>query len=112
MSINAAETMFRVAGICRPCLRCVDTHRSEEHTSELQSPCNLVWRLLLEKVGPDLSHTGRQFTLAELPSKLKDPDAQISAGDATVTARLRDFFFISGGPPKESLLSPQSPPLD
>src|SRR5256885_6917344 len=23
--------------------------RSEEHTSELQSPCNLVWRLLLEK---------------------------------------------------------------
>src|SRR2546426_5866520 len=27
----------------RPCLR------SEEHTSELQSPCNLVCRLLLEK---------------------------------------------------------------
>src|SRR2546426_4045279 len=27
-------------------LRCV---RSEEHTSELQSPCNLVCRLLLEK---------------------------------------------------------------
>src|SRR6266446_7535146 len=26
---------------------CVD--RSEEHTSELQSPCNLVCRLLLEK---------------------------------------------------------------
>src|SRR5256885_4352919 len=25
------------------------THRSEEHTSELQSPCNLVCRLLLEK---------------------------------------------------------------
>src|SRR5256885_10271928 len=29
---------------------CVDvTNRSEEHTSELQSPCNLVCRLLLEK---------------------------------------------------------------
>src|SRR5256885_3702088 len=28
-------------GRCRP--------RSEEHTSELQSPCNLVCRLLLEK---------------------------------------------------------------
>src|SRR5256885_3607028 len=27
----------------------VDQHRSEEHTSELQSPCNLVCRLLLEK---------------------------------------------------------------
>src|SRR5256885_12151849 len=27
----------------------LDDHRSEEHTSELQSPCNLVCRLLLEK---------------------------------------------------------------
>src|ERR1035437_10719530 len=27
----------------------VNTSRSEEHTSELQSPCNLVCRLLLEK---------------------------------------------------------------
>src|SRR5688500_19517013 len=27
----------------------VQTDRSEEHTSELQSPCNLVCRLLLEK---------------------------------------------------------------
>src|SRR2546426_1663303 len=26
-----------------------DDRRSEEHTSELQSPCNLVCRLLLEK---------------------------------------------------------------
>src|SRR2546426_11536099 len=26
-----------------------DSGRSEEHTSELQSPCNLVCRLLLEK---------------------------------------------------------------
>src|SRR2546426_5022199 len=26
-----------------------DEQRSEEHTSELQSPCNLVCRLLLEK---------------------------------------------------------------
>src|SRR5256885_9542684 len=28
---------------------CVPEERSEEHTSELQSPCNLVCRLLLEK---------------------------------------------------------------
>src|SRR5256885_9673232 len=27
----------------------IGTRRSEEHTSELQSPCNLVCRLLLEK---------------------------------------------------------------
>src|SRR2546426_5437641 len=30
-------------GLCRA------SRRSEEHTSELQSPCNLVCRLLLEK---------------------------------------------------------------
>src|SRR5256885_11592452 len=37
---------------CSPCparpRRC-SSPRSEEHTSELQSPCNLVCRLLLEK---------------------------------------------------------------
>src|SRR5256885_8352935 len=32
-----------------PCLTRVALVRSEEHTSELQSPCNLVCRLLLEK---------------------------------------------------------------
>src|SRR5256885_13191786 len=33
--------------MCDPCF--MDANRSEEHTSELQSPCNLVCRLLLEK---------------------------------------------------------------
>src|SRR5256885_2621567 len=32
--------------------------RSEEHTSELQSPCNLVCRLLLEKKNTRLSGCG------------------------------------------------------
>src|SRR5256885_12618539 len=32
-----------------PVLRAGKHRRSEEHTSELQSPCNLVCRLLLEK---------------------------------------------------------------
>src|SRR5256885_4805320 len=40
--------------------------RSEEHTSELQSPCNLVCRLLLEK--KKVSTTLTQ--LAELPHQL------------------------------------------
>src|SRR2546426_4814872 len=31
--------------------------RSEEHTSELQSPCNLVCRLLLEKKKKDEPHS-------------------------------------------------------
>src|SRR5256885_7159142 len=37
--------------------------RSEEHTSELQSPCNLVCRLLLEKKNPQTAST----THAQLP---------------------------------------------
>src|SRR5205807_5691147 len=35
--------------------------RSEEHTSELQSPCNLVCRLLLEKKKLCLTSTGSRF---------------------------------------------------
>src|SRR5256885_8099061 len=36
--------------IVRPCeVVAPERRRSEEHTSELQSPCNLVCRLLLEK---------------------------------------------------------------
>src|SRR5256885_11609535 len=56
--------------------------RSEEHTSELQSPCNLVCRLLLEKKKETINRTylvyqsattiirlnRRQFTLAMLCS--------------------------------------------
>src|SRR2546426_5097053 len=34
--------------------------RSEEHTSELQSPCNLVCRLLLEKKKKQYNTTPRQ----------------------------------------------------
>src|SRR2546426_5281722 len=33
--------------------------RSEEHTSELQSPCNLVCRLLLEKKKPSQDRLSR-----------------------------------------------------
>src|SRR5256885_6044404 len=36
--------------------------RSEEHTSELQSPCNLVCRLLLEKKKKKDTHRARQTT--------------------------------------------------
>src|SRR5256885_2782864 len=39
------------------------TPRSEEHTSELQSPCNLVCRLLLEKKKKIASnHVRRTYT--------------------------------------------------
>src|SRR3989454_953467 len=36
-------------------------NRSEEHTSELQSPCNLVCRLLLEKKKEDKPSTTREY---------------------------------------------------
>src|SRR2546426_9294998 len=45
--------------------------RSEEHTSELQSPCNLVCRLLLEKKNKPLAfqrHLSTQRLLASLRS--------------------------------------------
>src|SRR6516162_8687501 len=58
-------TLFRSQ--CSSCSRCPSrararwmrsARRSEEHTSELQSPCNLVCRLLLEKkkVGDSFVH--------------------------------------------------------
>src|SRR5256885_11351142 len=41
----------------------IDRLRSEEHTSELQSPCNLVCRLLLEKKkNKVLCHTLSRYT--------------------------------------------------
>src|SRR2546426_7951178 len=43
---GARLTQETVARVRRPADR---AGRSEEHTSELQSPCNLVCRLLLEK---------------------------------------------------------------
>src|SRR5256885_12507721 len=48
----------------RPHLSVVGTSRSEEHTSELQSPCNLVCRLLLEKKKKKKLRT---HTIVELP---------------------------------------------
>src|SRR5256885_7077203 len=49
-------------GECR-LLRTPRRLRSEEHTSELQSPCNLVCRLLLEKKKDQLRHRRRQVAV-------------------------------------------------
>src|SRR5256885_5645204 len=38
-----------IASLASATAEAYSLHRSEEHTSELQSPCNLVCRLLLEK---------------------------------------------------------------
>src|SRR5256885_11919991 len=46
--------------------------RSEEHTSELQSPCNLVCRLLLEKKKKTRQDTSETATICTL--RLADTD--------------------------------------
>src|SRR2546426_3812992 len=51
--------------------------RSEEHTSELQSPCNLVCRLLLEKKKKDNSTGHRQaLSVTALPT-VEDSVSQV-----------------------------------
>src|SRR5688500_20037191 len=47
IDFETAATLPHAAILALQGLR--DRRRSEEHTSELQSPCNLVCRLLLEK---------------------------------------------------------------
>src|SRR5256885_5357281 len=44
--------------------------RSEEHTSELQSPCNLVCRLLLEKKKTTCCHAHHRHLLRHRYSRL------------------------------------------
>src|ERR1022692_195444 len=86
-------------GPCRPL-----SNRSEEHTSELQSPCNLVCRLLLEKkkieyhLSTDVCH--KKKTMQILPPV----SHSLSAGRLT---RLRDlFFFLMIRRPPRSTLFP------
>src|SRR5256885_8714793 len=51
--------------------------RSEEHTSELQSPCNLVCRLLLEKKKKKIYYHTLSHVLAHpTPSPPSDPHHQ------------------------------------
>src|SRR5256885_13267575 len=54
LRIDAARELRRDYGHHRGV--CAAAGRSEEHTSELQSPCNLVCRLLLEKKKKLVSH--------------------------------------------------------
>src|SRR5256885_12447440 len=58
--------------------------RSEEHTSELQSPCNLVCRLLLEKkkINCTLSNTIMDF-------RTENPGTSCAAFAVTINGRVR-----------------------
>src|ERR1039457_2286810 len=93
--------------------------RSEEHTSELQSPCNLVCRLLLEKkndhvndIAPSipigasggrlLRRAWRNVIVAQRRSRPSGSRGGRGAGCVVF------FFFKNGRPPKFSPF-PQPP---
>src|ERR1039457_3133979 len=66
--------------------------RSEEHTSELRSPCNLVCRLLLEKTGRDLKQTPWS---ASLVGGRDRPALAVIAYNAEYPRRPVLFFFFN-----------------
>src|SRR5256885_13252733 len=68
-SARAVRPCAAGAGLCRK------TRRSEEHTSELQSPCNLVCRLLLEKKKHTVCITSdKKMTLHRGDYSIVNPD--------------------------------------
>src|ERR1039457_3030367 len=89
--------------------------RSEEHTSELQSPCNLVCRLLLEKKKTKTS-THRQTTNEHTSSAPPTHVAAARSPDMRVGAAVRPrshclfflffFFFLMIRRPPRSTLFP------
>src|SRR5256885_12480980 len=85
-----------VAGLVKnaanPQLRVITTSqgvgRSEEHTSELQSPCNLVCRLLLEKKKTYLvTPSGRWSTVCDVlqATQRRDPNPGPTANGTLVS---------------------------
>src|SRR5256885_3992550 len=69
--------------------------RSEEHTSELQSPCNLVCRLLLEK---KKTSGGAGAGADARPRRPRGPCVGASAGRSLLTAGSR-ATEVAGAPP-------------
>src|ERR1039457_4116179 len=95
--------------------------RSEEHTSELQSPCNLVCRLLLEK--KELTDGPRRHRDTRLAAPVRTTDTGGRSASPTRRAsctrssprsaspgRLMLFFFLMMRRPRNPTLFP-SPPL-
>src|ERR1039457_2295724 len=92
-------------------------NRSEEHTSELQSPCNLVCRLLLEKkkntntttVTPtDDSHSSATYMSVAVQWRLRIHYivAKFSRRCAHCTLLFFLFFFLMIRRPPRSTLFP------
>src|SRR2546426_8151977 len=77
---SCADSRRRTAArSSRPTWARATNWRSEEHTSELQSPCNLVCRLLLEKKKkkkyPTMISRKYEYTISRLTQKVVNPHA-------------------------------------
>src|ERR1039457_5720490 len=80
------------------------THRSEEHTSELQSPCNLVCRLLLEKnkrIHPEADYAalhqhGKARIVGNTQSSSTEHERRLPEVDnAALPQHVNYFFFFN-----------------
>src|ERR1022692_3023934 len=96
--------------------------RSEEHTSELQSPCNLVCRLLLEKKTDDptikigvVAVPGADLdanAYSPLPATTPRTNVAHNGGTPVILATLMFFFFLKDGPPPNLYPFPPRGPFD
>src|SRR5256885_2410670 len=75
--------------------------RSEEHTSELQSPCNLVCRLLLEKKKTAIKGLKTQAQSNQIWYCFNTPSHPIAG-----------LSLVTGGNPKYGIYLTRNPPLD
>src|ERR1039457_1960494 len=94
-------------------MRRTQVYRSEEHTSELQSPCNLVCRLLLEKKKKRMNHMWDGAKIVPLLCLLAHASLWPACGcpcshhtDAFVnliSGSLSFFFLMIRRPPRSTL---------
>src|ERR1039457_2071109 len=94
--------------------------RSEEHTSELQSPCNLVCRLLLEKkqkidiptyLGGRCAHRDCALWCACARHSTPSPPQRYTSVDSlAISVSFFFFFFLKRTRPPPSPPPPPPPP--
>src|ERR1039457_4654198 len=91
--------------------------RSEEHTSELQSPCNLVCRILLENSNSHSKKDQRilfapcrqlQYTYGLMPILHTEGGVRTARGWGECLLEVIDFVFFTLRPDRRD--SPFSPP--
>src|ERR1039457_1289100 len=119
-------TLFRSRSLALRCRRNrhrgfhpATKYRSEEHTSELQSPCNLVCRLLLEKKKYKASGRCKGDDVERPPACERRAVGREGAHQTAwsagprVTPRISPvlffFFFLMTRPPPRSPLFPPPP---